>query len=180
MKSRKRTLVWATMLPRCQPLDERNNKLYAKLNRRRKKEYTQHLEQKIELLEEEIVSLNMRVKHLEIKLQKDAVRDEKTLGDYLEANEYLSKTGLIADLQNPFVDISNKFKYFSEIVGPAAYERQKMIKAAFNTIIDSVLPDPMKFMTSLIEKGTHASSKDYERLISLNCSYSVNAELKNK
>jgi hypothetical protein len=38
----------------------------------------------------------------------------------------------------------------------------------------------MKFMTSMIEKGTHATSKDYERLLSLNGSYSVNAELKNK
>lgn len=65
------------------------NKLYAKLNRRRKKEYTVHLEKKVEVLEAEIVNLNMKVKHLQIKLQKDAIRDDKVLGDYLEADEYL-------------------------------------------------------------------------------------------
>lgn len=45
--------------------EKRNNKEYAKINRRKKKEYTIELEQKVERLENEVARLNAEVKSLQ-------------------------------------------------------------------------------------------------------------------
>ena len=103
--------------------------------------------------------------------------DKKIREDFKEI-EYYRRIGFINDLKNKLIDISNKFKYFSDIIGPAASERQNLIKSAFKTIFDSVLPNPMKFMMLWVEKGTNATSKDYERLLKMQ-KFSAFAELKN-
>ena len=103
--------------------------------------------------------------------------DPKIREELKEVDMY-QRTGLINDLKNKLIDISNKFKYFSDIVGPAASQRQNLIKAAFKTIFDSVLPDPMKYMMLWVEKGTNATSKEYDRLLKMP-KFSAFAEIKN-
>ena len=126
------------------------NKEYAKLNRRRKKEYTLELEQKVERLETEVARLNSEIKNLQshtsyLNNHNMPLFDPKIQKEFEDLDNYRRK-GLISDLKNKLIDIGNRFKYFSDIIGPAASERQNLIKAAFKTIFDSVLPNPMKLM----------------------------------
>ena len=161
--------------------EERKIKNMQKNNRRRKKEYTIELETKIEKLELEIVKLNKEIKNLQANTAIDSsynipLYNPKIQKEYEELDNYRRK-GLISDLKNKLIDIGSRFKYFSDIIGPAASERQNLIKAAFKTIFDSVLPNPMKYMMLYVEKGTNATSKDYDRLLKMK-RFSAFSELK--
>lgn len=74
------------------------NKHYAKLNRRRKKEYTLELEQKVERLEAEIVRLNKKIKNLQSLPSGTNVCDKTILDEFKEAEDY-RRNGLVNDLK---------------------------------------------------------------------------------
>jgi hypothetical protein len=153
------------------------NKYYAKLNRRRKKEYTVELENKIWSLEKENSKLKEKIGNLEAEIMKHTL-DNKVLDTYKELEDY-TKNGLVKDLSNTIIEADSRFRYFSDLVGPAAFDRQKVIKTTFGVIIDSILPSPMKQMISLQIEGTAATQKDYERVFNYKSKYSAYADLKN-
>lgn len=64
------------------------NRIYCRENRRKKKEYVNELESKIDFLEGEIVRLNNQIDKYKYKLNIVVIGEEKDFGEYTELQEY--------------------------------------------------------------------------------------------
>jgi SepF-like predicted cell division protein (DUF552 family) len=138
------------------------NKLYCKNNRRKNKEYTKELEEKVELLQKQVIRLTDQLDKYKYKLSINAIGQEKDLIDFKNFQEQ----GRILLLNEAKIgksdqEIKQKISQLGKTVGTSGSDRQKIIKAAVKVIIENIIPERMRILFNIVKEESPATYEDY-------------------
>jgi TolA-binding protein len=124
--------------------------LAAQLSRRRKKDYTKQLEEKVESLEAQIQQLNRKIDNLKIKLNLKLIGEEREFKEAEDTNvmfreDMLKTVEKQEDDQQKNQEFFKLLKHYHTLQGPVGADRIKVIKKATRFIIENLIPDGLRY-----------------------------------
>lgn len=145
------------------------NRIYCRENRRKKKEYVNELESKIDFLEGEIVRLNNQIDKYRHKLNIVVIGEEKDFGEYTELQE-CRRQNAIKSLEEgrDKEELKKNISDFAKFAGCVSNDRQRLIKAAFRVVIDNLVPNRVRVLLNLTNVQNELDLAAVKRLFRMN------------
>jgi len=118
-----------------------------------KRLYVTELENKIDLMQQEIIKLNNTIDKLKFKIGVHVIGEEKDFQEFAEQQEFQRQTA-VKSLQEgkDKEELKRNISEFAKTSGLKSNDRKKLIKAAIRVIIDNLVPQRIRVLMNLCEK----------------------------